>query len=262
MLGVAWLVATESACQLSIKTNDLEGGCPRLSGPKLVKVESSSGPYCIDSTEVTNADYKAFVDAMGQALVVDAMGQPPAQIPLPGCASVTTYLPGQPWPVPGAEELPVVRANWCQAGAYCAWAGKRLCGRIGGGALLERFWNDSSQAQWFNACSHGGTRMFPYGGALDASAFDPNACGSRSVAPAGSKPGCEGGFDGLFDMSGNVWEWTDTCSPPGSANDFCHSLGGAFDSSPPNEFACGLQYRNWTRTAAAGNLGFRCCKDL
>jgi len=36
---------------------------------------------------------------------------------------------------------------------------------------------------------------------------------------------CEGGLDGLFDMSGNVSEWTSECD----ANDYCQVKGGAFE---------------------------------
>ncbi len=259
------LASTLVACELAIKTNDLEGGCPgHLPGPALVKVPvlaandagqatSASGAYCVDSTEVTNAHYKAFVDAQS----LDAQ----AQFDRPGCAAATSYLPDQSgWPEPGSDDLPVVQVNWCQAAQYCSWAGKRLCGRIGGGPLLDEFTFDASVSQWFNACSRGGVLPFPYG-----DTFDPAICwGPGHAWPnyVAKQRGCEGGFPGLFDMSGNVWEWTDTCGVPGGDMDFCRAFGGAFDSSPPDEFACGIQFRAWTRTAGAANIGFRCCKDL
>src|SRR5262249_10857426 len=148
------------------KTNDLEGGCPaHLPGPSLAKVESSLGPYCIDSTEVTNAHYQAFFDAQGGASAVPRIG-------FPGCDTVATLRPDVPtWPVEGAQNLPVGRANWCQAAAYCQWAGKRLCGKIGGGPLLDQFKNEANVAQWFNACSHGGALAFPYG-----NTYEPGRC--------------------------------------------------------------------------------------
>src|SRR5882762_10794278 len=66
-LGLLWLASTLVACHLAVDTSNLEGGCPvRLAGPAMVKVDSASGAYCIDSTEVTNAHYKAFIDAKAQ----------------------------------------------------------------------------------------------------------------------------------------------------------------------------------------------------
>jgi formylglycine-generating enzyme required for sulfatase activity len=153
----------------------------------------------------------------------------------------------------------VGRANWCQASAYCQWAGKRLCGKIGGGPLLDMFKFDANIAQWFNACSHGGTRDFPYGATYEAGrCVDPGPGNSANFVA--TKRGCEGGFPGLFDMSGNLWEWTDNCDNP-TDQSFCRACGGAFDSAPPAEFQCN-HCRNWTRTAYATDIGFRCCKDL
>jgi len=241
-----WLAVMLAGCELAIKTSELEGGCPRhLPGPGLVKIPSSAGDYCIDATEVTNAHYQAFVESQ-------------AKIDMPaGCELVTTYTPAQVnWPVPGSQNTPVVRVSWCLAYAYCTWSGKRICGRIGGGALLKRDENDASVSQWYNACSGGGVRAFPYG-----QAYDPTICVGPPVATSpldvAKLRGCEGGYPGLYDMSGNVWEWGDACDPPGG---FCHAWGAAFDSAA-GEFGC-VQPRNWKQVDGAGNIGFRCCKDL
>jgi sulfatase modifying factor 1 len=235
-----------TACELVIKTSDLEGGCPGgLPGPSLVKVESGSGPYCIDSTEVTNGQYQAFVDARGSVV-------PP--IMAEGCSGVTSLLPDMPGPGPGAEDFPKGRVSWCQAQAYCAWAGKRLCGKVGGGPIVDSLLNNARFAQWFNACSKGGTQSFAYG-----DVYKPNVCVDKTPPiPVGTSRGCEGGFPGIFDMSGNLWEFVDNCNGPGAAN-ACTACGGAFDSV--NEFSC-TNCRTWGRTAFATDIGFRCCKDL
>jgi formylglycine-generating enzyme required for sulfatase activity len=242
------------SCELTTKTSDLEGGCPpHLPGPTLVKVDSGAGPYCIDSTEVTNGQYLAFFDSQG----ADAT----AHVDRDGCATVTTFRPDDPaWFLQGSDDLPVAHVNWCQAIAYCAWAGKRLCGKIGGGALIEDSWSDARVSQWVGACSREGTLVYPYG-----ATFDPNACwgpGQHKADYVARHPGCQGGFQGIFDMSGNVWEWTDTCDPPASNNDFCRTMGGAFDAAGGDELACSINYRNWSRTTSAANIGFRCCLDL
>ncbi len=250
--GICFLSAL-TACELAIKTNDLEGGCPRgLAGPSLVKVESASGPYCIDSTEVTNGQYEAFVNAQGSVT---------PHIPFDGCLGVTSLLPDMPLPGAGNEDFPKGRVSWCQAQAYCAWAGKRLCGKVGGGPIVDSLLNNAKFAQWFNACSSGGTRNFPYG-----MNYDPNKCvgppadgGRLGPTPAGSNRACEGGFPGIFDMSGNLWEFVDNCNGPTAAN-ACTACGGGFDA-PPDQFGCSF-CRTWGRTAFATDIGFRCCKDL
>jgi formylglycine-generating enzyme required for sulfatase activity len=73
------------------------------------------------------------------------------------------------------------------------------------------------------------------------------------------RAGCVGGYPGIYDMSGSVWEWNDVCAGT-NPGDFCHVYGGAFDSMP-SELACKGE-RNWTRTSTAQNIGFRCCEDL
>ena len=64
--------------------------------------------------------------------------------------------------------------RWCHAYAYCKWAGKRLCGKHGGGTYP---WADSEasyNSQWSYACRGGipGTQ-YPYGG---GSAYTKDVC--------------------------------------------------------------------------------------
>jgi len=242
------LLALLCSCELAVSTSGLDGGCPRLGGSALVMVSTPGGAYCIDATEATNAQYTAFI-ASGFSLAT-----PPA-----GCEQATGTTPLDKWPPPpGYDQFPVVEVSWCQAYAYCASLGKRLCGEIGGGALAETNGANPALSQWLYACSDGGAHAYPYG-----DSYDPNACGGQdaqsSIAEVGAHSGCVGGVPGLEDMSGNVWEWSDTCqsTQPGA---FCHVLGGAFDSTSA-ELQC-VGERNWTRTSGAANIGVRCCLDL
>jgi sulfatase modifying factor 1 len=133
-----------------------------------------------------------------------------------------------------------------------------LCGEIHGGALSTQYFDTPAESQWFNACSAGGAHTYPYG-----NTFDPTACGiggnGANVVIVASRKECVGGFSGIHDMCGNVWEWTDTCqsADPGA---FCYAMGGGFDSTEP-DLQCSGQ-RNWTRTSGAANIGIRCCMDL
>jgi formylglycine-generating enzyme required for sulfatase activity len=204
----------------------------------------------VDSTEVNNAQYAQFV--------ASGYSPGPADVPA-GCDPTTSPMPSDEWPPPpGGDALPVISISWCQAWSYCHWAGKRLCGQIGAGPLLEQYRTDATQSQWFAACSKGGTQAYPYG-----QMYDPSICGGQnvttSVALTGSRPACQGGYPGLYDMSGNVWEWTDTCAST-SPTDFCDTRGGAFDSRYDELQCSGL--RIWKRNSSAHNLGFRCCAEL
>jgi formylglycine-generating enzyme required for sulfatase activity len=233
-----------SGCELAVSLSHFDDGCRPGRGPAGVRITTASGAsFCIDSTEVTRADYATFLAA-----------SPSVSLPA-GCEGVSDFSPKKDWPAPpGTETYPVSQIDWCSAVAYCTWAGKRLCGRIGGGAIaVGAPEHDATQSEWFDACSRAGARMYPYGDAYDA-----NACGS-TIGTVGARGGCVGGYDGLHDMSGNVWEWTNACdsNDPGS---FCHVAGGAFDSTP-EELACSGAPRGWTRTSGATNIGVRCCQD-
>jgi formylglycine-generating enzyme required for sulfatase activity len=228
------------------------GACPGRAGPRGVDV----GAFCIDETEVTNADYALFVaDASLQA-------QPPAcdwnGDYVPTCASnpQETTLP---WPRPrGWETLPVSCVDWCDAYAYCRWAGKRLCGRIGGGPTGPAEIADAASDQWFFACSHAGAHLLPYGDVYDRSACntdDPDG----SVAPVKSKPNCEGGYPGIFDMSGNVFEWVDACEVADGSLASCGIRGGSYAyGNDQNVQECATS-NSAPPDVVWRDYGFRCC---
>ena len=78
---------------------------------------------------------------------------------------------------------------------------------------------------------------------------------SPSVEPAGT-PSCQGGYPGLFDMSGNAAEWEDAC------DDFagCRVRGGGFSDKKAQDLACAAD-RVELRMFKADDVGFRCCSD-
>jgi sulfatase modifying factor 1 len=229
-------------------TRDAEPACPATGkGPLMVR----AGAYCIDATEVTNRQYQAFLTAKGG----DMGGQTSA------CAGKnTSYDPATgfpPWPfAPDRAEHPVVNVDWCDAAAFCGWAGKRLCGKIGGGSLARNQASDTRVSQWASACSRGGTRTFPYGATYQAGACNVQMLSppAGSSAPAGASAGCVGGYDGLTDMVGNVEEWIDACGQ----NDSCAVVGGSFAPAPeqPN---CTDTVSEDRRLSIFAVRGFRCC---
>jgi formylglycine-generating enzyme required for sulfatase activity len=206
------------------------------------------GAFCIDVNEVTNGDYVAFLADAG------APSQPPE------CAWNDKLVPSQAWPAPpSAIFAPVAWVDWCDAWAYCAWAGKRLCGKIGGGSIGLADYVLVTSSAWFNACTHGGDRGYPYGTTYEAQRcngadYRPDA---GALVPVGTATGCVGGFPGIHDMSGNVEEWEDACGGASGASDMCRNRGGNFLSTP-NGLACASDSQN-ARSFASGHTGFRCC---
>jgi formylglycine-generating enzyme required for sulfatase activity len=226
------------------------GPCPTdKPGPKMVRVVHDTASFCIDSTEVTRGQYKAFLDS-----APDPTKQP-AQ-----CLVNTAFTPDREWPfAPTDVTKPVVGTNWCDARAYCAYAGKRLCGRVGGGATLD-FAEviDPSKSEWFIACSHGGQRAYPYGGS-----FVDAACSEKQIDPVGTHVQCQGGYDGIFDMSGNAHEWVDACNGNTSGDDLCAITGSGY-IHPANEMACAYFFYGPRKASEfdpvnGSETGFRCC---
>jgi len=221
-----------------------EGGCPGTSGPVMVDV----GGYCIDSTEVTRAQYNQFLQSS------PSTGGQPAE-----CAWNSTYLPA-PFDLT-KPDFPVVYVDWCDAHAYCKWAGKRMCGKIGGGPLPFGAVTDPSQSQWYRACSQNGIQTYPYG-----NTYDPLACNGAedggAIAAVGSFNKCVGGYPGLVDMAGNVEEWQDSClvGDAGSAADDCRDQSGSFSYLPPASTStkCGFTDSDG-RSNHLSDVGIRCC---
>lgn len=218
--------------------------------------------FCIDRTEVTQARYVAFLSAVGAD---PAQTQQPAEC---GFNQELTHAPDGSCPdFTTASDLPVWCVDWCDAYAYCAWAGKRLCGALGGGTLALDA--PVTSDEWHFACSGGFMTTYPYGNDPMVGACNiPNEntpedpSDNNTKAPVGSYPACEGGLAGLFDMQGNVSEWIDRCDPgTGAGDESCSQRGG-------HTFGTAMYWRcnNLDESGArndpdAREVGFRCCRD-
>ena len=175
--------------------------CASTRGRQMV----SAGGVCIDATETTVDDYAIFLAAMADA------GPPP-----PPCDFTTTYEPDAWSSQKFDHEKPVSVDNFCLALSYCQWAGKHLCGKLGGGTVpVGDAGIDKTNNEWFHACSHDGDFVFPYGNTYAGD----NACPFPPADDVGTHPLCVGGYPGLFDMTGNIPEWVDACEENGQTRD-------------------------------------------
>lgn len=211
-----------------------------------VHTKASAVAYCIDISEVTRGQYQNFLDS-----------SPELNQPSP-CDNNTDFVPQGEWPPKNKEKkLPVVYIDQCDAAAYCAWAGKRLCGAIGGGGTNLDGAADPAASQWMNACSDGGKLAYPYGTTYQSSSCNGLDYGMFSPINIMTEASCEGGVPGLFDMSGNVREWEDACS-----GDDCAVRGGSYKSSgaADGELPCGNPIK-MGRYSTDVETGFRCCKN-
>lgn len=217
-----------------------DGGCPS----DMVVIPSIAGTYCIDAHEVSRRQYLAFLEAKGG----DTSGQSAR------CAWNTSFLPdfslGD-----GDPNLAVVGVDFCDAEAYCTHSGKHVCGGIKGP------WEASTpkaEQEWLVACTRDLGRSWPYGNVYvegNCAVIKDAGASHRTDAPNA----CEGGYPGLYDMVGNVWEWVDftaAVSSAGPAKDEVRFAGGSYGYS---EVTCDTLI-GLSRDTRTNDIGIRCCK--
>lgn len=127
-------------------------------------------PFCLDQTEVTVSAYSACVTSGACTPAVASHSQ---------CNAAHHDRP----------DFPINCVTWAQADAFCATLGQRL----------------PSEVEWEFAARGGEQYLkYPWGSA----APDGHACWKHGGGSCKTKSYPAGAF-GLFDLSGNVWEWTD-----------------------------------------------------
>jgi formylglycine-generating enzyme required for sulfatase activity len=137
--------------------------------------------------------------------------------------------------------------------------GKYLCAAIGGGIVVMQ--NDPAKSQWFNACTSAGVNEFTYGNAPGTGTCNDYLTFTKSTVPVASKTECHSsvpGYEGIYDLIGNVWEWENNCSSNAGAGDICHPRGFSFGMGAAMPTCSGDDYAK--RGDVRSNLGFRCCK--
>lgn len=190
------------------------------------------GPFYIDRCEVTNAQYKAYIDATG--------ARPPRS---PTWVGNTIRK--------GYENYPVTGISWDEASAYANYAGKRL----------------PTEAEWEKAARGADGRNFPWGNEFDKSKAVIAGDAPREVGsvPSGASP------YGALDMIGNAQEWVQdeyrpygdtTAGPAPSAGARMRVVRGAAWNEQ-DEFSA-LCTARWPMQQDSDDVtvGFRCARDV
>lgn len=275
--------------------SDAPGSFPNERPTREVRV----GGFWLDATPVTNAEFSEFVEATGYVTVAErpvdweelkkqappGTPAPPPELLLPGALVFTppapgagpvdlrnlglwwSWVTGADWRHPegpgsdleGRMDHPVVQVSFEDATAFADWAGKRLPTEAeweyaaGGGAKTRFFWGDTFEPEGRHmANTFNGT--FP--------SVNTAADGFPGRSPVASFP--PNGF-GLYDMAGNVWEWTrDVYEEPGWRDPLQRVIKGG-------SYLCHVDYcesyrpparRPLSADTGSGHVGFRCAKDL
>ncbi|MEU6113314.1 formylglycine-generating enzyme family protein [Streptomyces sp. NPDC047117] len=254
--------------------------------------EVTVAPFAVDAYAVTNARFAAFIAVTGHRTDAERFGWSyvfakflPGALrkvsPRPDATPWWCGVEGARWDAPegpgsgleGRWDHPVVHVGWADAAAFCAWDGGRL--------PTEAEWEyaargglDQARYPWGDELTPGGTHRcniwqgtFPVKNTADD--------GYAGTAPVHAYP--PNGY-GLFNVAGNVWEWTaDTWHSDRSGHlDRPDRLGQSGKLDPSDQsglramrggsYLCHASYCNRYRVAArtantsdstSGNLGFR-----
>jgi iron(II)-dependent oxidoreductase len=198
--------------------------------------------FYIDRYEVTNSQFRAFVEATGYQTDAEKAGQA-AQADQKSQKSWKDYAQGK-------DDHPVVKVSWNDALAFCKWMGKRL----------------PTEEEWEKTARGSDERIYPWGDKFDASRANVKLTGLRGTAAVGSFPTGASPY-GAQDMAGNVGEWTaspylgypgSTYQDPSYSEEFKVTRGGGWLD---DEQRARTTSRNAADPLTANEvIGFRCAQ--
>jgi len=199
-----------------------------------------AGNILIGKYEVTNLQYFQFWDRTGR-------GAPNTPLAIDGVIFPDFYL--------DRGDFPVVGIDFVSAKAYCEWIGARL----------------PTWTEWVVSANGEEDRLYAHGNEItsaDANYFDSGDPFEPGPSPVGYYNGEREAFTtndsfskyAAYDMTGNVWEWTDRTRESFGLVETA-IMGGSYDDDP---FGSALFSQGFTWedvTAKKATLGFRCARD-
>jgi len=230
--GMVWIPGGEFSMGSDHRSESL-CGLPGITNDAVPIHRVYVDPFWMDATEVTNAQYKAFVEATGYVTVAEIKptaeefpNAPPENLvagstvfrPTNGPVELDNYLQwwsyvhsadwrhptGPESSIEGKDDHPVVQIAYEDAEAYAKWAGKRL--------PTEAEWEFAARGgragelyAWGNQIQIDGKYQANiYQGRFPVAKGDSGLDGFVGIAP--TKQYAPNPF-GLYDIGGNVWEW-------------------------------------------------------
>lgn len=229
----------------------------------------AGAPFRIAASPVTRAAFAAFVAATGYVTHAERLGISSVFVPSDGPVDLRDprhwwrTMPGASWRE-GAPDHPVTHVALADALAFADWAGARL--------PTEAEWEIAARGGITDAEYAWGAALMP-GGRLMANIWEGSfpwwhARGAAATSAVGDYPA--NGY-GLFDMIGNIWEWTTTladfapggcCAPRDATGALVIAKGGSH--------LCAAEYCARYRPAAriavdpagtTSHIGFRLASD-
>ena len=197
--------------------------------------------FAIDRTEVTIADFRAFLEATGRKTAAEKAGG--GYEYAAGWTRRTGWTWAQPFGEPADDREPAVHVSWAEASAFCAHHG----GRLPTFDEWSKAAYQESRANPADGFETGRTYPYPVGDRPDGMITSSER--HRPVATS------RRGVNGLYDMGGNVWEWI-----ADRRGEQAFTAGGSWWYGPGKTRREGAQWKSADFYAVY--IGFRCAYDL
>jgi formylglycine-generating enzyme required for sulfatase activity len=228
--------------------------------------------FYIDKYEVTNAQFKLFVDAGGYSNQTYWSAEGWSERTSNGWTQPVSWSTGEDHSGPAWPVFPVVGVSWYEAEAYANFAGKRL----------------PTEAEWEKAARGTDERLFPWGNNVDGSranyhaSGDPYDDGSTPVDFYDGRLYANPTFQttdspspyGAYDMAGNVWEWvkdwyqadyysvSPAANPPGPSSGSARSARSGSWGVTNTDYLQSAHRSFGSPSNRNGLLGFRCARSV